>query len=53
MLITTIGAKIQAFSIFQTPLSSHYPLPLNAQKWYANLMGNGTGKQVKWKGRMA
>jgi hypothetical protein len=24
------GAKIQAFDIFQTPLSSHYPLPLNA-----------------------
>jgi hypothetical protein len=28
MLITTMGAKIQAFDIFQTPLSSHYPLPL-------------------------
>jgi len=27
--ITTMGAKIQAFDIFQTPLSSHYPLPLN------------------------
>jgi hypothetical protein len=26
--ITTMGAKIQAFDIFQTPLSSHYPLPL-------------------------
>ena len=25
-----MGAKIQAFDIFQTPLSSHYPLPLNA-----------------------
>jgi hypothetical protein len=25
-----MGAKIQAFDIFQTPLSSHYPLPL---KW--------------------
>ena len=24
-----MGAKIQAFHIFQTPLSSHYPLPLN------------------------
>ncbi len=24
-----MGAKIQAFDIFQTPLSSHYPLPLN------------------------
>jgi hypothetical protein len=23
-----MGAKIQAFDIFQTPLSSHYPLPL-------------------------
>ncbi len=22
-----MGAKIQAFDIFQTPLSSHYPLP--------------------------
>jgi hypothetical protein len=27
-LITTMGAKIQAFDIFQIPLSSHYPLPL-------------------------
>jgi hypothetical protein len=26
--ITTMGAEIQAFDIFQTPLSSHYPLPL-------------------------
>jgi hypothetical protein len=26
--ITTMGAKIQAFDIFQTPLSSHNPLPL-------------------------
>jgi hypothetical protein len=24
-----MGAKIQAFDIFQTPLSSHYPQPLN------------------------
>jgi hypothetical protein len=23
-----MGAKTQAFDIFQTPLSSHYPLPL-------------------------
>ena len=23
-----MGAKVQAFDIFQTPLSSHYPLPL-------------------------
>ncbi len=23
-----MGAKIKAFEIFQTPLSSHYPLPL-------------------------
>ncbi len=27
-----MGTKIQAFDIFQTPLSSHYPLPLNTQK---------------------
>jgi hypothetical protein len=26
--ITTMGARIQAFDIFQTHLSSHYPLPL-------------------------
>jgi hypothetical protein len=26
-----MGAKIQAFDIFQTPLSSHYPLPLRKQ----------------------
>jgi hypothetical protein len=25
---TTMGAKIQAYDIFQTPLSSHYPLHL-------------------------
>ncbi len=30
--ITTMGAEIQAFDIFQTPLSSHYPLPLTALK---------------------
>jgi hypothetical protein len=24
-----MGAKIQAFDIFQTPLSFHYPLPLS------------------------
>ncbi len=29
-----MGAKIQAFDIFQTPLSSHYPLPLNRKKQY-------------------
>ncbi len=28
MSITTMGDKTQAFDIFQTPLSSHYPLPL-------------------------
>ncbi len=28
--ITTMGAKIQAFDIFQTPLSSHFPLPLSS-----------------------
>jgi hypothetical protein len=27
-----MGAKIQAFDIFQTPLSSHYPLPLKVHK---------------------
>jgi hypothetical protein len=27
-LITTMGAKTQAFAIFPTPLISHYPLPL-------------------------
>jgi hypothetical protein len=27
-----MGAKIQAFDIFQTPLSSHYPLPLTNYK---------------------
>jgi hypothetical protein len=27
-----MGAKIQAFDIFQTPLSSHYPLPLKSMK---------------------
>ncbi len=26
--VTSMGAKIQAFDIFQTPLSYHYPLPL-------------------------
>jgi hypothetical protein len=25
-----MGTKIQAFDIFQTPLSSHYQLPLSA-----------------------
>jgi hypothetical protein len=27
-----MGANIQAFDIFQTPLSSHYPLPLRCLK---------------------
>ncbi len=27
-----MGAKIQAFDIFQTLLSSHYPLPLISKK---------------------
>ncbi len=27
-----MGAKIQALDIFQTPLSSHYPLPLSIKK---------------------
>jgi hypothetical protein len=31
--ITTMGAKIQAFDIFLTPLSSHYPLPLNIERY--------------------
>ncbi len=29
-----MGAKIQAFDIFQTPLSSHYPLPLNEESYH-------------------
>jgi hypothetical protein len=32
MSITTMGDKTQAFDIFQTPLSSHYPLPLRFNK---------------------
>jgi hypothetical protein len=31
--ITTMGAKIQAFDFFLTPLSSHYPLPLNIERY--------------------
>jgi hypothetical protein len=34
--ITTMGAKIQAFDIFQTPVSSHYPLPLMTMPSYAS-----------------
>jgi hypothetical protein len=30
-----MGAKIQAFDIFQTPLSSHYPLPLSFRRYNA------------------
>ncbi len=29
-----MGAKIQAIDIFQTPLSSHYPLPLKGHIWF-------------------
>ena len=29
MSITTMGDQTQAYDIFQTPLSSGYPLPLN------------------------
>ncbi len=31
MSITTMGDKTQAFDIFQTPLSSHYPLQKGKQ----------------------
>ncbi len=37
-----MGAKIQAFDIFQTPLSSHYPLPLKIQ------IGFGFSVETKW-----
>jgi hypothetical protein len=37
MSITTMGAKIQAFDIFQTPLSSHYPLPLSLDYSWAKV----------------
>ncbi len=35
-----MGAKIQAFDIFQTPLSSHYPLPLSglSEGWFAETL---------------
>jgi hypothetical protein len=33
-----MGAKIQAFDIFQTPLSSHYPLPLSSPNGIATCM---------------
>ncbi len=36
MSIATMGAKIQAFDIFQTPLSSHYPLHLSFAVLYFN-----------------
>jgi hypothetical protein len=42
----TMGAKIQAFDIFQTPLSSHYPLPLR-WLWKVKLV-----RLVDWKVRM-
>jgi hypothetical protein len=32
MSITTMGDKTQAFDFFQTPLSSHYPLPLSTEQ---------------------
>jgi hypothetical protein len=32
-----MGAKIQAFDIFQTPLSSHYPLPLMCNLYFMSL----------------
>ncbi len=38
--ITTMGSKIQAFDIFQTPLSSHYPLPFNANWQAATCLSN-------------
>jgi hypothetical protein len=33
-----MGAKIQAFDIFQTPLSSHYPLPLRTSTVFVSTM---------------
>ncbi len=43
--ITTMGVKIQAFDIFQTPLSSHYPLPLSTTLAFrCDLFCKGRGK---------
>jgi hypothetical protein len=39
--ITTMGAKIQAIDIFQTPLSSHYPLP-----FFSNLGAKGNATKI-------
>jgi hypothetical protein len=35
-----MGAKIQAFDIFQTPLSSHCPLPLINDGTFSKLLRN-------------
>ncbi len=39
-----MGAKIQAFDIFQTPLSSHYPLPLRPKNTYIDQEADRCGK---------
>jgi aminopeptidase N len=44
--ITTMGAKIQAFDIFQTPLSSHYPLPL--RDIYVLFLDFSAGAMENW-----
>jgi hypothetical protein len=43
--ITTMGAKIQAFDIFQTPPISHYPLPSSQ---VPKLLATNTFACIKW-----
>ncbi len=54
-----MGAKIQAFDIFQTPLSSHYPLPLiyTCRYWRGELPSRqpqrGAARPAAWNHRTA
>jgi hypothetical protein len=45
-----MGDQTQAYDIFQTPLSSGYPLPLRKQKGKESIAGNTRVSTREWRG---
>ncbi len=48
MSITTMGDQTQAYDIFQTPLSSGYPLPLSMELDLQSLFGLHVHSCTHW-----
>jgi hypothetical protein len=48
-----MGAKIQAFDIFQTPLSSHYPLPLTVDSAMSSSQNGASQYSTSYRELMA